>query len=576
MEEKQKNNRNYNVFFNTHTVSGIVISVGLFVCFFAGSFALFLDNINRWENNTIKGEYREDIDFERALALVKADGYNLNDRTINMGYREGANPFIYVSSGALKVEADSITGKKYSSERDSISKSGFYFMIGPDTYEVRSKEFIRDREHLGSYLYALHYFEPIPVVGIYIAGFVALFFLFAIITGIIVHWQKIISNFFTFRLKATIKNLWTDAHTALGVIGIPFQFMYAVTGAFYGLSLLVYLPTLLFVFDGDTDKMISSVFPNIINLEKSGEQLVERADINKLTESYLKELDDLEVENVFLNVINYNNSNAHITFTANIDTESHFFNSTFSIYRLSDGTLVKQKPLSENAYEGSVLSVVRNLHFAQYGGYFIKGIYFLLAMITCFVIISGVMIWLAAREKKMYEHRKKFNTYVGAIYLGLCLGLYLAIAFFFCLTKILPAEMANRFDIMTAMFYSFWFGYTVYAYFSKNYFRITKNALIAAGILGIIIPVLNGIHSGLWFWKSLPLGYMDSFFIDVSWLVMGVITLIAAYKSKPTHKKEKPVGKEHSVERGQKSKIPVMSKERVKEPILVARSSQGI
>ncbi|WCC44944.1 hypothetical protein PJW08_01285 [Tenacibaculum finnmarkense] len=37
--------RNYNVFFNTHTVSGIVISVALYVIFFAGAFSFFKEEI---------------------------------------------------------------------------------------------------------------------------------------------------------------------------------------------------------------------------------------------------------------------------------------------------------------------------------------------------------------------------------------------------------------------------------------------------------------------------------------------------------------------------------------------------
>src|SRR4051812_10831301 len=42
-------NRNYNIYFHTHTVSGIVISVVLFVIFFAGSFSFFKEEISDWE-----------------------------------------------------------------------------------------------------------------------------------------------------------------------------------------------------------------------------------------------------------------------------------------------------------------------------------------------------------------------------------------------------------------------------------------------------------------------------------------------------------------------------------------------
>jgi hypothetical protein len=44
------------------------------------------------------------------------------------------------------------------------------------------------------------------------------------------HWDKIKSNFFVFRPGNKWKTVWTDMHTALGVIGFPYQFMYALTG----------------------------------------------------------------------------------------------------------------------------------------------------------------------------------------------------------------------------------------------------------------------------------------------------------------------------------------------------------
>ncbi|HAI43900.1 MAG TPA: hypothetical protein DCM40_40295, partial [Maribacter sp.] len=84
---------------------------------------------------------------------------------------------------------------------------------------------------LGEFLYRLHFFAQLPhPFGYYLSGFVAFFFLFALLTGIIVHWDKIISNFYVFRPMTKLKTVWTDAHTALGVIGFPFQFVYAVTG----------------------------------------------------------------------------------------------------------------------------------------------------------------------------------------------------------------------------------------------------------------------------------------------------------------------------------------------------------
>ena len=566
---KSGSNRNYNIFFNTHTVSGIVISVGLFICFFAGAFALFLENINYWEANKKRTAYPTDVDYEQVLSIVEDEGYHLYGRNFFIGFRNDVEPYIQVRSQALNVEKDSLSNS-HTSEMDSIAMGPIFLKMDPDDYQITAKEFKAGTHHLGTFFYRLHYFQPIvPVYGIYIAGLVSLFFLFAILTGIIVHWKKIWTNFFTFRLKATIKNLWTDAHTALGVIGLPFQFMYAVTGAFYGLSILILLPSVMLLFDGDRDKLIGHIAPAFKVYEKHDKHLEHRANINELVKKTIGKAGDKSFEFVSVNISNYQDQNSHLTVNIGIDTKKEFYSRAHTVYRLSDGEMVTEKKLEENSYQDSVLSTMGNLHFAHYGGYFIKAVYFILALITCFVILSGVMIWLTAREKKMYEHRMKFNRNVGAIYLGASLGMYPAFALFFCLTKTFPLDMADRFSTMTTIFFCFWLGYIVYASVIKNTFKINKHAMVLAGILGLLIPVLNGLQSGLWFWKSLPIGYIDSFFIDVAWLVMGIITLLSANKFRPVTKVRQK-NENRKVKVGQ---TLVSDQEPQKEPILA--TNQG-
>src|SRR5690606_40947366 len=75
-----------------------------------------------------------------------------------------------------------------------------------------------------------------------LAGLTAFIFLFALITGLLLHWDKLVSNFFVFRPFNKWKTVWTDMHTALGVIGFPFQFIFAVTGTFLIINSVLALP----------------------------------------------------------------------------------------------------------------------------------------------------------------------------------------------------------------------------------------------------------------------------------------------------------------------------------------------
>ena len=87
------------------------------------------------------------------------------------------------------------------------------------------------------------------------------FFLFATITGICIHWKNILVKFSDFSTKGKLKQVWTKSHTVLGVIGIPFQIIYATTGAVFGLLNLLLLPSALVLFDGKTEPIFENIEP---------------------------------------------------------------------------------------------------------------------------------------------------------------------------------------------------------------------------------------------------------------------------------------------------------------------------
>ncbi|UZR96360.1 PepSY-associated TM helix domain-containing protein [Chondrinema litorale] len=520
--------RDYNVFFNTHTVSGIVISIGLYVIFFAGAFALFMENIDHWETNEPKETADAIIDYDGLIAEVASKGYDMHGRTFLInGHGENIN----INSRPLRDST--LVSSSLDILPDSVAKGPIKLELNANNYAAsKANKEKKQKAELGNFLFDLHYFNQIPVVGIILSGLVSLFFLFAIISGIIIHWDKIFSNFFTFRLKGSVKNLWTDAHTALGVIGLPYQLMYALTGTVFGLTILLFFPYAQVLYGGSQQAMLAEVFPapatQSYELHGYSESSVA---INPLVEQTVAQLSQESSKHISVSIKNFHDKNAHLIVGIINDQKSSFFNTVESIYLLADGKLIREKKADDlPPYAVGMVEFLHKIHFGQYGGNFVKLIYFLLALLTCLVIISGVMVWLKARNTKKYLAKQKFNTNVGAIYLGVCLGLYPAIALLFILSKTFPVEMENRFIIISWLFLAFWVLYSVYSYRIKNYFLINRNALILSGTFGIAIPIFNGFHSGLWLWKSLSLGYPDTFFVDLIWLLSGAITLLVAVK----------------------------------------------
>src|SRR5690606_10246623 len=65
------NLRRYNIYFNTHTISGIIICAILYVIFFAGSFSFFKNEINAWQKNeSDKGGTYQNLVFDHLLDSI--------------------------------------------------------------------------------------------------------------------------------------------------------------------------------------------------------------------------------------------------------------------------------------------------------------------------------------------------------------------------------------------------------------------------------------------------------------------------------------------------------------------------
>lgn len=508
-------NRIYNVLFHTHTVSGIVISVVLYIIFFAGSFSFFRDEIIGWENNqSVEITNQIQLNFNAALDTLNAT-YDLHGRDID------------ISKNHMEQQVRvSISASKDTLATEEAKTSHFLYL---DTKDYSEKTYLESYS-LGEFLYRLHFLAQIPYpFGYYLAGFIALFFLFAIITGVLVHWKKIVTNFFLFRPLKKLKTLWTDAHTALGMLGLPFQFIYAVTGAFFMIKLVLVAPTVMVLYDGDQAKFYEDLEYSRPTFEPEHNTLTSKIDINYYVEQTKNLWDDFNVTEVHL--VNYGDTNMHVLVNGSLDFKTKFTGTGAAIYKVSSNSLVSKKdPIKNTSYLDGVKNTLYRLHFGDYGGYALKIISFALGLISCFVIISGVMIWLVARDKKnIPEKKRRFNKRVAIVYFAISLSMYPITALSFIAVKIFQPEGQ-------LFIYSFYFiGWLLLAIFftiKKSLYFTNKYTLLSGSILGFLIPIVNGVVTKNWIWKSLYNGDFQVFFIDAFWITLAVITLWITFKLK--------------------------------------------
>lgn len=524
------NKLNYNRFFHLHTVTGIVISVGLYIIFFAGAFTLLWDEIEAWEKadpiveTTTDDLGVLDLNLDLLLQDIERAGHSVSGRDFYFS-KEKPNHF-YIS---------------FYESNDSLETNGEEYKLiithDPNTKIVSFKNQEDDDTYSMGYLfYRLHYFYQLGMPGYYLAGFVSFFFLFAIITGVIVHWKKIISNFYVFRPLAKLKTIWTDAHTVLGMIGLPFQFMYALTGAMFCLYLVIE------PLENILPESVTDANTIEISQESFSYTAPKFADTTYVVTPFLDSLKMTwkEFQPRGISVDNYGKQNSTISIYGEVKKEKQFYHNANISYDFGTNKITSLADPNNLSYTKAIYEVAGNLHHADFGkigtwpNYLLKIIYFIMALITCFVIITGVLIWLTARDKKnIPDKQRRFNEQVGFVYMALCLTMFPITALAFTVSKLIPESLnAERKLILYWVFFGGWLLASIFFWLKKNNYFTNKYTLLSGGVLSFCIPLVNGFSTGNWIWATFSTKNYDVFVFDLLWIFIGIITLYVVFRIK--------------------------------------------
>lgn len=540
------NNRNYNIYFNTHTISGIIICALLYVIFFAGSFAFFRNEIAAWQNNSSYKTYQENHEnFDKFLDSLKGET-NLHGRDINFYmHREGTSAYIgYTASNDTILNKENLS--KITPEQKAEKKKGRRGRGGDDDsknfmYNFANKtagDYTKNYD-MGEFLFRLHFLAQLNQVpinvgiapfGYLIAGLTAFIFLFALITGLLLHWDKLVSNFFVFRPFSKWKTVWTDMHTALGVIGFPFQFIFAVTGTFLIVNAVLVLPFSKLLYDGNQQKMYQDIGVTAHdNYPYSYKPLTADVKIAPFLDLAKKKWPESEFKRIV--VKNYADLNMHVIMELEPHFNSSFAGSGILTVKVADNKIVEEKsPLTDTSYGDYVRSVIYRLHYGDYGGYPLKMVYFILGVMGCLVIISGILIWLVARDKNnVIPRKRKFNFWAANIFTAICLTMLPVTAIAFIAIKISPKVDQ---DFIYRVYFYAWLFLSLYYIARRSIRRTNRETLLVGSILAFIVPLANGLVTHKWLWKTFVNGQRDLFIVDFLWLMIGIIGLLAFYKTK--------------------------------------------
>ncbi|MCF0069311.1 PepSY domain-containing protein [Dyadobacter sp. CY261] len=529
--------RKYNIYFHTHTISGIFIAALLYVIFFAGSFSFFKDDIAAWQRGKSEVGHHFDPPYNHLLDSLSRH-YDLRGRNFNFYLlRQGQGAYVdmtasqdtTVSKPKPKLKKE---GKRRGRGRAENGDSAYFRYHFADQ---KAGDY-SDSYDMAEFLYRLHFLAQLNQVGINIgtpfgylvAGIVAFLFLFALITGLLLHWDKIKSNFFLFRPMSKWKTVWTDMHTVLGVIGFPFQFVFAVTGVVLIVNFVILAPFASLLYNGDSDKLYESLeYNRTVKVDYTYKPMKAGFDMDALVGKWQSTWKEGQISRIYIR--NYMDESMQVSLEAKPNPNANFAGSGYVTVHVPTGKVLEQKsPNSGGSYIDSVKSLVYHLHFGDFGGKPLRIVFFLLGLMGCAVIMSGIMIWLVARDKVATELRKRrFNFWASNFFLAACLSMLPVTAFTFIMVKTL--DQVNQSVIYNVYFYS-WLALGVYLMALRNLPRINRQTLLLSAVLCLGVPVANGIATGMWLWNTCQQGAFDIFFIDALFLVIAGSCMYAYIK----------------------------------------------
>ncbi len=536
-------NRKYNIYFHTHTISGIIICALLYVIFFAGSFAFFKDDIAAWQKNTsfVAKKKTTIKDFNFVIdSLSKHHKIKGRDFDFNM-LRHGMGAYVNMSASN-----DTILKKKHKPKAATIvSKKSKRGQAGNDdsanfTYNFPEKKQSDYRESydMGEFLYRLHFLAQLNVVpirlgapfGYLLAGVVSFLFLFALITGLMLHWNKIVSNFFVFRPWSKWKTVWTDLHTALGIIGFPFQLIFAITGMVLIVNSVLITPYTKYLYNNDSKEIFEELeYSDETKFDYTYKSLETNFNLNQLVAQTEKKWPNGKITSV--SIKNYQDSNMHVVLLAKPDPKVSFSGNGKLVYRVRDNKILSETtPIASSTYVDKVKSVIYHLHFGDFGGRPLKVMFFVLGLIGCVVIISGILIWLVARDKTSVPgYKRKFNFWTANVFLASSLTMLPVTAI--TMIALLFIDKPSQSYIYHWYFYS-WLVLSVYFIIRKNLELTNRQTIVLSVITCFSLPLLDGLIRNNWFWKTYQQQAYEILFIDVLFLSLAIVSFIALLKIK--------------------------------------------
>ncbi|GAB1262153.1 PepSY-associated TM helix domain-containing protein [Aurantivibrio plasticivorans] len=368
----------------------------------------------------------------------------------------------------------------------------------------------------------LHLGSPL---GLILTGLLGLTLFASVITGLFIH-PKILKDLFVFRPWRSLRLLFTDTHKVLGVWGLLFHGVIGFTGAFLGLATVVLIPVAALVsFEGDQERLVETFLPEV-------EPVITEVSTDMRFADTLSQLEMNEPELIIGRVTLYGWGDEGAVMALSTLGSGKLSGETLEFSAVTGDIISRYTNFGRlDGVSKYVLDAMAPLHFGNFAGVWVKGLWFFLGLSTALVAATGMMIWIERRAFGA-EGSLSLKSYqwISRLTAGACGGIVAATSSLFSAQLILYAlgmHNGNLTSVIGLIFFGVFSVSLVWSGFRSNAYQVTKGLLTVSGLLLLFALVVNGVTTGDWIVNSISDSRWITVGVDIALLVFGVGLIVA-------------------------------------------------
>ncbi|BDY04097.1 PepSY-associated TM helix domain-containing protein [Ferrimonas sp. YFM] len=221
-------------------------------------------------------------------------------------------------------------------------------------------------------------------LGITLVGILGVLMLGLTLSGLL-SYRRLFKDAFRARFGSRGPQGQVDLHNRLSVWGLPFHLMIALTGAFFGVVLLLLALAVPLKYQGNQQALIDQVYGSDPVLDQEPAPV----NLDRILNTLATEAP--QASPIYLIWQDPNQRSQYIEVAASLPgrliySENYFFDTS--------GNYLGKQGMSDGPWGRQLIYSVYRLHFGHFGGLPIKLLYLVMGLSLTVVCVSGINLWL--------------------------------------------------------------------------------------------------------------------------------------------------------------------------------------